>query len=150
MFERFFSSPLPAGTLAPEFALADDAGNQVRLSALRGRNVVLVFYPGDSTPGCTRQLCQLRDSWEGARARGVEVFGVNPQSAASHAGFRRRHKLPFPLLVDAGRKVAALYNADGILVKRTVYLIGPDGVIRFACRGMPSPEEVLAAAESPA
>jgi peroxiredoxin Q/BCP len=149
MFERFFSDPLPTGTLAPDFALADDAGNQVRLSALRGKYVVLVFYPGDSTPGCTRQLCQLRDSWESARARGVEVFGVNPQSAASHAGFRSHHKLPFPLLVDAGRTVASLYNANGIIVKRTVYLIGPDGVIRFARRGMPSPEEVLAAVESP-
>jgi len=147
MLERFFSDPLPAGTQAPDFTLPDDAGNQVRLSALRGRNVVLVFYPGDSTPGCTRQLCQLRDSWERARARGVEVFGVNPQSAGSHAGFRRHHKLPFPLLVDAGRKVASLYNANGVLVKRTVYLIGPDGVIRFARRGMPSPGEVLAAAE---
>jgi peroxiredoxin Q/BCP len=79
----------------------------------------------------------------------VEVFGVNPQSAASHAGFRSHHKLPFPLLVDAGRTVASLYNANGIIVKRTVYLIGPDGVIRFARRGMPSPEEVLAAVESP-
>jgi len=89
----------------------------------------------------------LRDSWERARERGVEVFGVNPQSAGSHAGFRSQYKLPFPLLVDAGRKVASLYNANGIIVKRTVYLIGPDGVIRFARRGMPSPAEVLTAAE---
>jgi len=148
MFERFFSHPLPVGSTAPEFSLPDDAGNQVRLSALRGKNVVLVFYPGDSTPGCTRQLCQLRDSWESARARGVEVFGVNPQSAASHARFRSRHRFPFPLLVDAGRKVAALYNASGIIVKRTVYLIGPDGTIRFARRGMPAPEEVLGAVAS--
>jgi peroxiredoxin Q/BCP len=147
MLERFFSDPLPTGMIAPDFALPDDAGNPVRLSALRGKYVVLVFYPGDSTPGCTRQLCQLRDSWENARARGVEVFGVNPQSAASHAGFRRHHKLPFPLLVDSGRTVASRYNANGIIVKRTVYLIGPDGVIRFARRGMPSPEEVLAAVE---
>jgi thioredoxin-dependent peroxiredoxin len=148
MFERFFSDPLPTGTPAPDFTLLDDAGNEVRLSALRGKNVVLVFYPGDDTPGCTRQLCQLRDSWEGARARGVEVLGVNPQSADSHAGFRRHHRLPFPLLVDAGRKVASLYNANGIIVRRTVYLIGPDGVIRFARRGMPSPAEVLEAVGS--
>jgi peroxiredoxin Q/BCP len=147
MFERFFSDPLPTGTPAPDFTLPDDAGNQVQLSALRGKNVVLVFYPGDSTPGCTRQLCQLRDSWDSARARGVEVFGVNPQGASSHAGFRSKYKLPFPLLVDAGRKVASLYNANGIIVKRTVYLIGPDGVIRFARRGMPAPAEVLAAAD---
>ena len=147
MFERFFSDPLPVGAPAPDFALPDDAGNEVRLSTLRGKSVVLVFYPGDNTAGCTWQLCQLRDSWEDARARGVEVFGVNPQSADSHAGFRRHHRLPFPLLVDAGRKVASLYNANGIIVKRTVYLIGPDGAIRFARRGMPPPAEVLAAAE---
>jgi len=148
MFERFFSDPLPVGTPAPDFTLPDDAGNEVRLSALRGRNVVLVFYPGDNTPGCTRQLCQLRDSWEAARVRGVAVFGVNPQRAQSHDSFRRRYSLPFPLLVDAGRKVASLYNANGIIVKRTVYLVGPDGTIRFARRGMPSPQEVLAAAEA--
>jgi peroxiredoxin Q/BCP len=148
MFERFFNHPLPVGTPAPDFTLPDDAGNEVHLSALRGRNIVLVFYPGDNTPGCTRQLCQLRDSWETARVRGIAVFGVNPQSRKSHAAFRHKYNLPFPLLVDAGHKVASLYNARGLIVKRTVYLVGPDGMIRFARRGMPSPDEVLAAAEA--
>ena len=79
--------------------------------------------------------------------RGVEIFGVNPRGLESHAKFRAKHQFPFPLLVDKGQKVAALYNANGlIVVKRTVYLIGPDGVIRFAQRGMPSPEEVLSSA----
>jgi peroxiredoxin Q/BCP len=73
---------------------------------------------------------------------------VNPQSASSHGRFRDKFKLPFPLLVDDDQKVAALYNASGLFVKRTVYLIGPDGVIRFARRGKPAPEEVLAAAKS--
>jgi peroxiredoxin Q/BCP len=144
IFSGFFSDPLPVGAPAPDFTLPDDSGRPVTLSALRGRPVVLVFYPGDNTPGCTRQLCQLRDQWSEVRARGVEVFGVNPQSAASHQKFRTRFAFPFPLLVDRGRKVAALYNASGIVVKRTVYLIGPDGTIRFARRGMPRPEEVLA------
>jgi peroxiredoxin Q/BCP len=144
IFSGLFSDPLPVGTPAPDFTLPDDSGRPVTMSALRGRSVVLVFYPGDNTPGCTRQLCQLRDRWREARARGVEVFGVNPQSAASHRKFRDRFGFPFPLLVDHGRKVAALYNASGIVVKRTVYLIGPDGTIRFARRGMPRPEEVLA------
>ena len=85
----------------------------------------------------------MRDNWGEATARGVEVFGVNPQSAASHAKFRNKHAFPFPLLVDAGQKVAALYHCNGIIVKRTVYRIGPDGVIRFARRGMPSPHEIL-------
>jgi peroxiredoxin Q/BCP len=144
MFAWLFSDPLPVGTPAPEFSLPDDAGHTVSLSALRGKSFVLVFYPGDDTPGCTKQLCQFRDDWSEALARGVEVFGVNPQSAPSHVKFRQKFHFPFPLLVDAGQKVAALYHANGLIVKRTVYRIGPDGVIQFARRGMPSPREVLA------
>jgi peroxiredoxin Q/BCP len=147
MFSWLFSIPLPAGTPAPDFTLPDDSGHSVTLSSLRGRNVVLVFYPGDDTPGCTKQLCQFRDHWADARKRGVEVFGVNPQSARKHQKFRRKFNFPFPLLVDQGRKVAALYQANGLIVKRTVYLIGPDGKILFARRGMPDPAEVLAAAK---
>ena len=145
MWSWLFSDPLPVGALAPDFSLVDDEGRAVTLSGLRGRPVVLVFYPGDDTPGCTRQLCAFRDRWDEVRARGVEVFGVNPQSARSHAKFRRKFQLPFPLLVDQGRKVAARYHANGIVVKRTVYGIGPDGVIRLAQRGAPQPAEVLAA-----
>jgi thioredoxin-dependent peroxiredoxin len=79
------------------------------------------------------------------KSKNTLVFGVNPQSAASHAVFRQKHKLPFPLLVDKGQKVAGLYHASGLFVKRTVYLIGPDGKIRFGQRGMPPPNQVLAA-----
>jgi peroxiredoxin Q/BCP len=146
MFSGLFSDPLPVGAPAPDFTLLDDAGRTVTLSSLKGKNVVLVFYPGDDTPGCTRQLCEFRDRWEAAREHGVEVFGVNPQSARSHVYFRKKFQFPFPLLVDKGRQIAKLYNANGLIVKRTVYLIGPDGVIRFARRGMPKPSEVLAAA----
>jgi peroxiredoxin Q/BCP len=144
MLDWLFSEPLAVGSSAPDFSLADDAGRKVKLSKLRGKNVVLVFYPADDTPGCTKQLCQFRDEWKDARTRGVKVFGVNPQSARSHTRFRNKYHLPFPLLVDEGRDVAKLYHADGLIVKRTVYLIGPDGTIRFAQRGMPAPEEVLA------
>jgi peroxiredoxin Q/BCP len=147
MLSWLFSDPLPVGSPAPEFSLLDDAGGPVTLSALRGHYVALVFYPGDDTPGCTKQLCEFRDSWEAVRARGIQVFGVNPQNARSHARFREKFRLPFPLLVDPGRKVAALYQAGGPIVKRTVYLIGPDGVIRLARRGMPKPAELLAVAE---
>jgi len=144
MLSWLFSEPLPVGSPAPDFALSDDAGHAVTLSALRGKNVVLVFYPGDDTPGCTKQLCEFRDEWKAAKAHGIKVFGVNPQGAASHARFREKFKLPFPLLVDQGQKVAQLYHANGLIVKRTVYLIDADGVIRFARRGKPVPEEVLA------
>lgn len=73
----------------------------------------------------------------------MRVFGINPQTAASHRRFRKQHHFPFPLLVDSGQEVASLYHASGLLIKRTVYRIGPDGMISFARRGMPEPSEVL-------
>ncbi|MCU1235084.1 MAG: Redoxin domain protein [Candidatus Solibacter sp.] len=146
MLSWLFSDPLPTGTPAPDFTALDDSGRTVTLNALRGRNVVLVFYPGDDTPGCTKQLCEFRDDWNQAAARHVEVYGVNPQSAQKHRRFRDKYRFPFPLLVDPGQKIGALYHANGLIVKRTVYLIGPDGTILFSRRGMPKPAEVLAAA----
>ena len=89
---------------------------------------------------------RLGDDWGEALARGVEVFGVNPSSAPKHGKFRQKFHFPFPLLVDSGQKAATLYHCNGLFIKRTVYVIGPDGKIRFARRGMPAPAEVLAAA----
>jgi peroxiredoxin Q/BCP len=143
MFSWLWSHPLPAGTIAPDFSLPDESGHVVHLADLRGRNVVLVFYPADDTSVCTRQLCQFRDDWNEVRAHAAEVFGVNPQSARKHGEFRRKYNLPFPLLVDAGQKVGTLYRTNGLIVKRTVYLIGRDGVIRFSRRGVPAPHDVL-------
>ena len=143
MFSWLWSDPLPAGTEAPDFSLPDEAGHMVHLASLRGSNVVLVFYPGDDTTVCTKQLCQFRDDWKEAQARGVKVFGVNPESARSHGEFRRKYGFPFPLLVDSAQKVGTLYHTNGLIVKQTVYLIGPDGAIRFARRGVPPPHEVL-------
>ena len=147
MLSWLFSDPLAVGSVAPDFSLPDDGGRMVTLSTLRGRPLVLVFYPGDNTPGCTKQLCQFRDDWTQAKTLGVEVFGVNPQNARKHADFRSKFQFPFPLLVDQGQNVAEAYHAKGLIVKRTVYLIGRDGKILFARRGMPSPAEVLAAAK---
>ena len=143
MLSWLWSDPLPPGTEAPVFSLPDESGRMVRLADLRGRNVVLVFYPGDDTAVCTRQLCQFRDGWSEAQARDVEIFGVNPQGAREHGQFRQKYQFPFPLLVDRGQKVGALYHANGLIVKRTVYLIGRDGVIRFSRRGVPAPRDVL-------
>ena len=146
MFSWLPRDPLPVGHPAPDFTLPSETGKKVRLSALRGKNVVLVFYPGDDTLICRRQLCEFRDAWTELRGPRTLVLGINPQSAESHREFSTRNRLPFPLLVDEGQKVAALYNSDGGLVNRTVYLIGPDGLIRYARRGMPRPDQVLAAA----
>jgi len=144
MLDWLFSKPLAVGTQAPDFTLPDENGREVSLSGLRGRHVILVFYPGDDTLICRKQLCEFRDNWARAGSLNAAVYGVNPQSAESHRSFRGRYGLPFPLLVDEGQKVAALYRANGWIVKRTVYLIGPDGTIRYARRGRPSPDEVLA------
>jgi peroxiredoxin Q/BCP len=146
VFDWLFSEPLAVGESAPDFSLPDQDGKIESLRDLRGRSVVLVFYPGDDTTVCRAQLCELRDRWAQAAAKNTLVFGVNPQNAASHGRFREKSKLPFPLLVDQGQKVGKLYRTSGLIVKRTVYLIGPDGVIRFARRGKPNADEVLASA----
>jgi peroxiredoxin Q/BCP len=141
-----FSSPLAVGTPAPDFSIPDQDGNPVRLSALRGRNVILVFYPADDTTVCTQQLSEFRDQWPAVKAKNAIVFGVNPAKSSRHEKFREKYQLPFALLVDTGQKVGKLYHAAGGLVpKRTVYLIGEDGVVRYARRGKPDPSEVLAA-----
>lgn len=143
-----FTPPLPVGTPAPDFSVSDQDGSRVTLSALRGKNVVLVFYPADDTSVCTIQLCEFRDHWANAQSRNVVVFGVNPAAGPKHQKFHEKYKFPFPLLIDEGQKIAKLYQADGWFApKRTVYLIGPDGTIRYSQRGKPSPEEVLAAAQ---
>ena len=148
MFDWLFSKPLVPGSVAPDFTLKDGQGQTVRLADYRGRkNVVLVWYPGDDTRTCTQQLCEFRDAWEHASARDTVVFGVNGQSAKSHEAFRAKFNLGFPLLVDPGQRVGALYQTRGLIAKRTVYLIGKSGLIRYARRGKPAASEVLAAAE---
>lgn len=143
----WFTPPLAVGTPAPAFSVPDQDGSRVTLSALRGKNVILVFYPADDTSVCTKQLCEFRDQWPAAQAKNAVVFGVNPARSMAHQKFREKCKFPFPLLIDEGQKIAKLYQADGWFVpKRTVYLIGPDGNVRYARRGKPSPGEVLAAA----
>ena len=140
---------LPVGSEAPDFQLPDETGNVVRLSDFRGRRpVVLVFYPMDETPHCRTQLCQLRDTWASFEGKGVAVFGVNPGKAESHRKFRSRHGFPFPLLVDEEKKVAGIYGAGGIFIKRCVYGIGADGAIVFAEAGMPAPKKILEALEN--
>jgi len=143
MLDWLFADPLLPGTPAPDFSLPDQEGKMISLGALRGHNVVLIFYPGDDTSVCRRQLCEFRDRWASAQQKNTLIFGVNPQSAQSHAQFIAKSRLPFPLLVDQGQKIAALYNAKGWIVRRTVYLIGPDGVVRFGQRGTPDADQVL-------
>lgn len=141
---------LSVGDLAPDFTLPNQNGEPVLLSSYRGKcPVVLIFYPGDSTPVCTSQLCEVRDSYAEFQQAGAVVFGVNPWGEESHRRFAERHHFPFSLLVDRGNQVARQYEAVlgwGPLSfpNRTVYVIGRDGRILFARRGKPTPAEVLA------
>lgn len=101
------------GGMAPAFALAADDGTTVTLAGLRGTKVVLYFYPKDDTSGCTTEACEFRDRWEAVQRAGAVVLGVSPDGAASHRKFREKHRLPFPLLVDADHAVAEAYGAWG-------------------------------------
>ena len=140
-----FSKPLVVGTPAPDFSLPDQNGNLFTLSGLKGRNAILVFYPADDTTICTKQLCEFRDRWPLVQQKNTVVLGVNP--GKKHAQFCDKYQFPFSLLLDQGQKMGAAYHARGLVVpRRTVYLIGPDGTIRYARRGKPEPDEVLAAA----
>jgi peroxiredoxin Q/BCP len=99
------------GQQAPAFTLTADDGSQVRLAELRGRPVVLYFYPRDDTPGCTRQACAFRDQQARLKKLGATVLGVSADSIESHQKFRDKHRLNFPLLADVGHKVAEKYGA---------------------------------------
>lgn len=129
---------LEAGDRAPDFTALDDAGRRVRLSDLRGRWVVLYFYPEDDTPGCTIQACGFRDAAAVYGKEGVVVLGVSPDGAASHRAFRAKFSLPFPLLVDEDRQLAERYGAWGpknvygnevVGMTRSTFVIRPDGTL---------------------
>ena len=99
------------GQPAPDFTLASDGGGSVSLSALRGKPVVLYFYPKDNTSGCTKQACAIRDDWSAFEQYGAVVLGVSPDDTDSHDSFRDKFNLPFPLLSDPDHAVAEAYGA---------------------------------------
>jgi len=139
----WFRDVLPVGSVAPAFILPDEEGSVFVLNQQRKKYVVIVFYPGDDTPTCTKQLCELRDQWPEVQARGTVVVGINPWAAEKHGKFRSKFQLPFPLLVDSGQRVAKTYHASGLVVRRTVYVVDPAGKIVLARRGKPSVAEIL-------
>ena len=127
------SKSAQVGELAPDFTLPSTQGS-VRLSEhLAKQPVLLVFYPGDDTPVCTKQLCNYRDHMDVFSDLGVEVLGINPQSESSHAGFATKYALPFPLLSDEGGAVCRQYGAVSFLgmAKRALVLIGQDGRVKW-------------------
>ena len=127
---------IEAGTPAPEFELKADDGSTVTLAGLRGRRVVLYFYPRDDTPGCTAQACGIRDQWQDFRGVDAVVLGVSPDDEASHRRFKEKYGLPFTLLADTSHEVAEEYGVWGeksyagktyMGVERSTFVIGADG-----------------------
>ena len=119
------------GDEAPDFVLETTDNETLRLSALRGRKVVLFFYPADASPGCTIQVCALRDVYEELAGHGAEVVGINGQSVESHQRFADNHAVPFPIASDADNAVRRLYGAfSWRLPGRVTYLIDEDGIVR--------------------
>lgn len=117
---------------APDFVLNDEEGRPFSLRDHRGEMLLLVFYPGDDTPVCTRQLCDYRDGIEAFEGLGVRVVGISKDGAESHRAFKEKHKLPFTLLSDPDLGVAAAYDSKGLLgMKRSVFLIDESGLIRY-------------------
>lgn len=129
---------LEEGKKAPDFTLLDDNGQKVKLSAFLGKPVILYFYPKDDTPGCTKEACAFRDAEASLVKSNVVVLGVSGDDVASHAKFRDKYSLNFPLLADDGFKVSTKYGAyreknmygkKSMGIQRSTYIIGPDGRI---------------------
>ena len=102
--------PLTSGDQAPEFSLKDQNGVERSLSSIKGKPLVLFFYPKDDTPGCTMEACAFRDSYNELQQLGAEVWGISGDDAGSHRRFAERHQLPYPLLVDAGNRVREAFG----------------------------------------
>jgi thioredoxin-dependent peroxiredoxin len=127
------------GDLAPDFEARDAEGHTVKLSSLRGRKVVLYFYPKDDTPGCTKEACSFRDGFAEFGRRGIEVLGVSTDDERSHRKFAEKYSLPFKLLADTDHRVADLYGVYGekqfmgrkyMGVARKTFLIDEEGRLR--------------------
>ena len=144
------------GDTAPDFEAPIQGGGTVRLSDYAGQHLALFFYPRDNTPGCTTQACNLRDHLADLQAAGVAVVGVSPDGVASHEKFAARFNLPFPLLADPDKVIINAYGVWGeknmygrktFGLKRTTFLIGPDGTIEKVFKRpkvMRHAEEILA------
>ena len=129
---------LSVGERAPSFTLAATGGTEVSLGDFSGRPVVLVFYPGDDTPVCTKQLNSYNDEIDQFRHLDAKVLGISAQSVASHDKFSGKYGFAFPLLADADKAVAALYGTLGPLgfPRRSVFIVDAGGIVRYAHRAI--------------
>jgi thioredoxin-dependent peroxiredoxin len=154
-----FELKLKEGDIAPTFTAATNGGGKISLAELKGKNVILYFYPKDDTPGCTKEACAFRDHFAEFRKRGAVVFGVSTDPVKSHDKFVEKFKLPFTLLADEDKKMVTAYGVWGEKsfmgrkyqgAHRVTFLIGPDGRIKKIWPRVKPDEhaaEVLAALE---
>jgi peroxiredoxin Q/BCP len=136
---------LTAGDLAPDFTLPDADGNQVTLSDLRGRRVIVYFYPAAGTPGCTKQACDFRDNLASFQSEGFTVLGISPDKPTKLANFASQQSLDFPLLSDEDRSVLTAYGAYGekklygktvVGVIRSTFVVDAEGKLELAQYGV--------------
>lgn len=129
---------IEAGALAPDFSVLADDGRTVTLASLRGKTVILYFYPKDDTSGCTKQACDLRDGFPRFTKDGAVILGVSPDSVKSHVKFKAKFDLPFTLLADTDHAVAesygvwkekSMYGRKYMGIERTTFVIDPKGTI---------------------
>lgn len=146
---------LSVGDVAPEFTLQGTGGKSYSLSSFRGQPVVLVFYPGDDTPVCTKQLNSYNNELSAFESVGAQVLAISAQDLASHEQFASKHGFQFPLLSDTDKTVAGLYGTVGPLgfPRRSVFVIDGQGVVRYAHRAIAGltfrpVEELVAAVEA--
>lgn len=134
------------GKPAPPFSLPSTEGRAISSDEFVGKQaLILVFYPGDDTPGCNKQLCALRDDYSQVTAAGAVVLGINPAGLDSKQAYKQKFQFPFPLLSDETKDVSKAYGAlspEG-KVSRTVVVIAKDGTVRWVQPGMPSDDEIL-------
>jgi peroxiredoxin Q/BCP len=146
--------PLRPGDPAPALPLKLQDGKEIKLADLKGKYVLVYFYPKDDTPGCTVEAKDIKDHWEKLEAAGIEVYGVSTQDAASHQAFIDKHQLPFPLVVDESGAVAAAFRVPVTngYAKRQSFLIDKDGSIKQVWLNVQPAEHaeaVLAEANAP-
>ncbi|PTX21312.1 peroxiredoxin Q/BCP [Pontibacter mucosus] len=141
---------IKVGDKVPDFELERQDGGFFRLYDLVGKkNIVLYFYPKDSTPGCTKQACEFRDQYEVFQEQGAEVIGISSDSVASHQKFEKAYKLPFTLLSDTDGQIRKLYKVPrklGLLPGRVTYIIDKEGVLRYIFNSMTKPLEHVSTA----
>ena len=142
---------LQAGDAAPDFTLLTDAEEKITLSQLRGKKVILYFYPKDNTPGCTKEACDFRDDFTKFKKQNIEIFGISKDSAKTHTQFKKKYTLPFTLLVDSKADVCesygvvnkkSLFGKTFLGIERSTFLIDEKGMIQAVWRKVKVPGHV--------